>query len=99
MRIAVTGSHGFIGSALVPFLTTGGHRLTRLVRGTPRPGQPEVRWKFAPRDGVLPDDFDVDDDLRVAIPSPSRGDNSGNASDVKSGSKKRKSDSPRSGGT
>ncbi len=44
MRIAVTGSHGFIGSALVPFLTTGGHHVTRLVRRTPKPGQPEVRW-------------------------------------------------------
>lgn len=32
MRTIVTGSSGFIGSALVPFLTAGGHAVTRLVR-------------------------------------------------------------------
>ena len=32
-RIAVTGAGGLIGSALLPFLTTGGHRVDRLVRG------------------------------------------------------------------
>ena len=32
MRIAVTGSTGMIGEALVAFLTGGGHRVTRLVR-------------------------------------------------------------------
>jgi hypothetical protein len=42
LRIAVTGSTGLIGSALVPFLTTGGHEVHRLVRGgrPPRPGDP-----------------------------------------------------------
>ncbi len=44
MNILVTGSTGFIGSALVPFLTTGGHRVTRLVRSLPRPGELAVRW-------------------------------------------------------
>lgn len=46
MKILVTGSHGLIGSALVPFLTTGGHSVTRLVRReTARPcGEPTVRW-------------------------------------------------------
>jgi uncharacterized protein (TIGR01777 family) len=33
--IAVTGSSGLIGSALTAFLSTGGHRVVRLVRGTP----------------------------------------------------------------
>lgn len=33
MKIAVSGSTGLVGSALVPFLTTGGHSVTRLVRG------------------------------------------------------------------
>lgn len=32
MRVLVTGSNGLLGSALVPFLTTGGHAVTRLVR-------------------------------------------------------------------
>ena len=33
LRIAVTGASGLLGSALLPFLTTGGHRVDRLVRG------------------------------------------------------------------
>ncbi|MBN2295976.1 MAG: NAD-dependent epimerase/dehydratase family protein, partial [Pirellulales bacterium] len=33
MHVAVTGSHGLIGRQLVPFLTTGGHEVTVLVRG------------------------------------------------------------------
>jgi hypothetical protein len=32
MKILVTGSSGLVGSALVPFLTTGGHEVIRLVR-------------------------------------------------------------------
>ncbi len=32
MRILITGASGLIGSALVPFLTTGGHKVTQLVR-------------------------------------------------------------------
>lgn len=32
MRILVSGSSGLIGSALLPFLTAGGHSVTRLVR-------------------------------------------------------------------
>jgi uncharacterized protein (TIGR01777 family) len=31
--VAVTGSHGFIGSALLPALTRAGHRPVRIVRG------------------------------------------------------------------
>jgi uncharacterized protein (TIGR01777 family) len=45
MHVLVTGASGLVGSALVPFLTTGGHRLTRLVRSTPRPGQAEIPWQ------------------------------------------------------
>lgn len=41
-RIAVTGSRGLLGGALVPFLTTGGHRVTRVVRGRAGPG--DVLW-------------------------------------------------------
>ena len=32
MRVAVTGSHGFIGSALVPALERGGHEVARVLR-------------------------------------------------------------------
>ena len=42
LAVAVSGASGLIGSALGAFLTTGGHRVTRLVRGTPLPG--DVRW-------------------------------------------------------
>ncbi|MEZ5101526.1 MAG: TIGR01777 family oxidoreductase [Thermoleophilia bacterium] len=42
LRIAVTGASGLVGSALVPFLETGGHRVARVVRRTPAPG--EIGW-------------------------------------------------------
>ena len=38
MKILVTGATGLIGSALVPFLTTGGHEVIRLTRGRKRSG-------------------------------------------------------------
>jgi uncharacterized protein (TIGR01777 family) len=44
MKILVTGSTGLIGSALIPFLTTGGHSVVRLVRSPPAPGGEEVHW-------------------------------------------------------
>jgi hypothetical protein len=43
MHVVVSGSRGLVGSALVPFLTTGGHRVTRLVRGEPA-GPDETAW-------------------------------------------------------
>ena len=42
MDVAVTGSHGLIGTALVAALTAAGHHVRRLVRG--RPGAGEVAW-------------------------------------------------------
>ena len=43
MQIAVSGSSGLIGSALVSVLTAGGHRVFRLVRGI-APGADSIRW-------------------------------------------------------
>ena len=42
MTVAMTGASGLIGTALAAFLTTGGHRVVRLVRHDPAPG--ERRW-------------------------------------------------------
>lgn len=44
MKVLVTGASGLVGAALVPFLTTGGHHVARLVRSQPRPGAAEVQW-------------------------------------------------------
>jgi hypothetical protein len=46
MRILVTGSSGLVGSALVPFLTTGGHQVVRLVRSGQK-GEGVVHWNPA----------------------------------------------------
>ena len=42
LRIAVTGASGFIGRALVPFLTTGGHIVVRMVRKAAAGREPGV---------------------------------------------------------
>lgn len=43
LTVAVSGASGLIGSALTPFLTTGGHAVKRLVRGGAR-GPDDVAW-------------------------------------------------------
>lgn len=50
MKIAVTGSSGLVGSALVPFLTTGGHEVVRVVR---RPATQPDELFWAPADEPL----------------------------------------------
>ena len=42
LHVAMTGTSGLLGSALTAFLTTGGHRVTPLVRGGVREGS--VSW-------------------------------------------------------
>lgn len=44
ITVAVTGSSGFIGSALCHFLTTGGHRVLRIVRRKPGRDSGEIGW-------------------------------------------------------
>lgn len=43
MVIAVTGAGGLVGAALTAFLSTGGHRVIRLTRGSPT-GSDERQW-------------------------------------------------------
>jgi uncharacterized protein (TIGR01777 family) len=62
VRIAVTGSTGLIGAALVAVLRDGGHRVIRLVRQTPA-SEDEIAWDpLAPAGGLAPgalDGFDA----------------------------------------
>lgn len=54
MKVAVTGSHGLIGSALVASLEGDGHHVTRLVRGTASAaGDGELAWE--PAAGTIDD--------------------------------------------
>ncbi len=53
MKVAITGSHGLIGSALVSSLEDDGHQVTRLVRGQTSGGH-EVAWD--PATGTIDSD-------------------------------------------
>ena len=44
LTIAVTGASGLVGTRLRAFLSSGGHRVVRLVRRSPAQGESEVRW-------------------------------------------------------
>jgi uncharacterized protein len=48
LRVAVSGASGLLGRALLPFLTTGGHDVVRLVRvrHAPAQGPSEVYWNL-----------------------------------------------------
>lgn len=51
MKILLTGASGLIGSALAPFLTTGGHEVVRLVRNGGRRKPGTVAW--SPEAGTI----------------------------------------------
>ncbi len=51
LTILISGASGVIGSTLVPFLTTGGHRVLKLVRRQPEPGKDEIFWD--PARGII----------------------------------------------
>ncbi|MDM8549599.1 TIGR01777 family oxidoreductase [Desulfobacterales bacterium HSG2] len=56
VNILISGASGVVGSALIPFLTTGGHRVIRLIRR--RPGSKEKAVCWNPATGYLtPDDL------------------------------------------
>jgi uncharacterized protein (TIGR01777 family) len=58
VRIAVTGSSGLIGTALVAALRADGHRVVRLVRQTPA-SEDEIAWDpLAPAGGLGPGALD-----------------------------------------
>jgi uncharacterized protein (TIGR01777 family) len=44
LRVGISGASGLVGRALVPFLTTGGHTVVRLVRHRAGPG--EATWNY-----------------------------------------------------
>lgn len=54
LTVAITGSSGMVGAALSAFLSTGGHRVVRLVRRDPA-GPDERRWDV---DAPAPDLLD-----------------------------------------
>ncbi len=54
LRVLVTGSSGLIGSSLIPFLTTGGHSVSRLVRSGSAAGPASICWD--PRSGIPEED-------------------------------------------
>ncbi|MGW4481398.1 TIGR01777 family oxidoreductase [Rhodococcus triatomae] len=56
--VAVTGASGLVGSALTAFLSTGGHRVVRLVRRPPRSAD-ERRWDPADPAADLLDGVDA----------------------------------------
>lgn len=44
MRVGITGSSGLVGTALRPVLTTGGHRVLRIVRGPSGGDRTRIAW-------------------------------------------------------
>ncbi|HEX5386347.1 MAG TPA: TIGR01777 family oxidoreductase [Gemmatimonadales bacterium] len=59
LRVAISGASGLIGRSLSAFLSAGGHRVTRLVRRAPGPG--EIGWDPAAGrlDGALLEGVDA----------------------------------------
>lgn len=56
LTIAISGASGLIGTELIPFLSTGGHRILRLVRRKGIPEKGEVSWNPF-RDHLDPQDL------------------------------------------
>lgn len=63
LTILISGASGLLGSALIPFLTTGGHRVRQLVRREPDKTKGEIRWD--PLNSLL--DIDEKDHIDAVI--------------------------------
>jgi uncharacterized protein len=66
MTILISGASGAIGSALIPFLTTGGHRVIRLVRRPVANPEEEVFWDPLSGELSLEDMGQIDAVLHLA---------------------------------
>jgi uncharacterized protein len=66
MKVAVTGSSGLIGTALVASLRSDGHQVIRLVRRPPR-SDDEVRWDPRAADAGLAPDPDALEGLGACV--------------------------------
>ena len=44
LRVAVSGTNGMVGGSLLPFLSTGGHDVRRIVRGAVDHARGDVAW-------------------------------------------------------
>jgi len=51
MKILITGSHGLVGSALMPALENTGHKVIRMIRPPMKPEEKEILWN--PLEGFI----------------------------------------------
>lgn len=65
LTVAISGASGLIGSSLAAFLTTGGHRVVRLVRQKDEMGPDDVYW--SPSRGEIDRDGLADVDAVVHL--------------------------------
>ncbi len=58
MKILITGSSGLVGTALVDYLSAGGHEIFKLVRGKPK-SEREIQWASDSADSKQLEGFDA----------------------------------------